>query len=185
MKARTSLPGSSGARRARSASSSRFTFPSCSTFPQVNERRNDPSVDGARTPPNSAGLAPCRSRSRSSMLSAPPAIPATRQPPSPPRSPRTGRRAARARRPGRPGPPAGPGPSPGPGRPATPDSGHRTLRGSSPGCATIALARCPFSSERGSVSNSHRPSSEGTFRVDAPQAHLFTRWIEAKNRRYA
>jgi hypothetical protein len=48
-------------------------------------------------------------------------------------------------------------------------------------CATIALARCPFGSERGSVSNSHRPSSEGTFRVDAPQAHLFTRWIEAKH----
>jgi hypothetical protein len=43
----------------------------------VNERRNDPSVDGARIPSNSAGIAPCRSRSRSSMLSAPATIPGT------------------------------------------------------------------------------------------------------------
>ena len=78
MNATVSLPGSSGARRARSASSSRLTFSSCSTFPQVKERRNDPSVDGARIPPNSAGIAPCRSRSMSSMLSAPAIIPATR-----------------------------------------------------------------------------------------------------------
>ena len=35
-------------------------------------------------------------------------------------------------------------------------------------------------SEHGSFSNSHRPSSEGTFRVDAPNEPLFTRWIEAK-----
>jgi hypothetical protein len=46
----------------------------------VNERRNDPSVDGARTPSNTAGIAPCRKTSMSSMLSAPAAIPATRQP---------------------------------------------------------------------------------------------------------
>jgi hypothetical protein len=78
-KATASLPGSSGARRASSASNSRLTFSSCSTLPQVNERRNDPSVDGARTPPNSDRIAPCRSRSRSSMLSAPPIIPATTQ----------------------------------------------------------------------------------------------------------
>ena len=31
-----------------------------------------------------------------------------------------------------------------------------------------ALARCPLHLERGSVSNSHHPSSEGTFRVDTP-----------------
>jgi hypothetical protein len=77
MNARVSLPGSSGARRASPARNSRFTIPSCSTFPQVNDRRNDPSVDGARIPPNRPGIAPCRSRSRSSMLSAPPIIPAT------------------------------------------------------------------------------------------------------------
>ncbi len=35
-------------------------------------------VDGARSPPNRSGIAPCRSRSMSSMLSAPAAIPATR-----------------------------------------------------------------------------------------------------------
>jgi hypothetical protein len=32
----------------------------------------------------------------------------------------------------------------------------------------------------GSFSNSHRPRSEGTFRVDAPPRQLFTRWIQAK-----
>ncbi len=73
-----SLPGSSGARQARSASSSRLTFSSCSTFPQVKARRNEPSVDGARIPPNSAGIAPWRSRSMSSILSAPAIIPAAR-----------------------------------------------------------------------------------------------------------
>ena len=78
MNTSTSLPGSSGARRASSPSTARLTLPSWSTFPQVNDRGNDPSVDGARTPPNSTGIAPCRSRSRSSILSAPPIIPATR-----------------------------------------------------------------------------------------------------------
>lgn len=76
-KASTSLPGSSGAQRASSPRTSRPTLPSWSTFPQVNDRRNDPSVDGARTPPNSMPIAPCRSRPRPSMLSAPPIIPAT------------------------------------------------------------------------------------------------------------
>ncbi len=46
--------------------------------------------------------------------------------------------------------------------------GRQTSRGSSPDRATIALARCPLSSGSGSVSNSHRPSSEEPFRVDAP-----------------
>jgi hypothetical protein len=45
----------------------------------VNERKNDPSVDGARTPPNRSVIAPCRSKSMSSIESAPAAIPATRQ----------------------------------------------------------------------------------------------------------
>jgi hypothetical protein len=49
------------------------------TLPQLNERRNDPSVDGARTPPNGSVMAPWRSRSMSSIESAPAAIPATRQ----------------------------------------------------------------------------------------------------------
>jgi hypothetical protein len=58
MKARAPDPGSSGVRRASSASTSRLTFSSCSTFPQVKARKNDPSVDGARTPPDSTGIAP-------------------------------------------------------------------------------------------------------------------------------
>ena len=62
------------------ASSSRPAAPCWRTLPQVNERRNDPSVDGARTPPNSSGIAPCRSRPMSSIESAPAAMPATRQP---------------------------------------------------------------------------------------------------------
>ena len=66
-----------------------------------------------------------------------------------------------------------------PGPPATPDPGHQTRRESSPARATIALARCPLQLGNGSVSNSHRPSSKGTFRVDAPGRTLFTRWIEA------
>src|SRR5262249_60771817 len=79
-----------------------------------------------------------------------------------------GGRSGHALLPGRPGPPAGPAPSPAPAPPATPDSGRQTSRGSSPGYATIALARCPLTLGSGSVSNSHRPSSEGTFRVDTP-----------------
>ncbi len=94
-------------------------------------------------------------------------------------SPRTGRRWPHARRPARQGRPAAPGPSPGPGPPVTRDSGHQTMRESSPARATIALARCPLHLGNGSVSNSHRPSSEGTFRVGAPGRTLFTRWIEA------
>src|SRR5262249_58767672 len=78
-------------------------------------------------------------------------------------------RPGRATPPGPPGPPAGPAPSPAPDPPATPGSGHQTSRESSPGHATIALARCPLRPGPGSLSNSHRPSSEGTFRVDAPE----------------
>jgi hypothetical protein len=37
----------------------------------VHERRCDPSVDGARMPPNRVPIAPCRSTSMSSMLPAP------------------------------------------------------------------------------------------------------------------
>jgi hypothetical protein len=62
---------------ANRASSSRLTFSNCRTLPQVNERRNDPNVDGARTPVNTLSMLPCRNTSRSSMLSAPASIPAT------------------------------------------------------------------------------------------------------------
>ncbi len=46
-------------------------------WPKVNERRNVPSVDGARTPVNSRGIPPCRSTAMSSIKSAPATIPAT------------------------------------------------------------------------------------------------------------
>jgi len=63
----------------------------------------------------------------------------------------------------------------GPGPPATRDAGHQTSHRSSPAHATIALARCPLQLDDGSVRNSHRPSSEGTFRVDAPEwASIYT-----------
>ena len=123
----------------------------------------------ARTPPNNTGIAPCRSRSMSSMLSAPAIIPAARQPTfSGAFTPH--RRPIRTCSPPDPADsPAAPGPSPGPGPPGTRDSGHQTSHRSSPGHATIALARCPLQLDDGSFSNSHRPSSEGTFRIDTPR----------------
>ena len=78
MKARVPAPGSSGACPASAIRNSRPAFSSWATLPQVYERRCEPSVDGARMPPNSEVIAPCRSRSMSSIESAPAAIPATR-----------------------------------------------------------------------------------------------------------
>jgi len=49
---------SSGTMRASSARKSRPAASSWRTLPQVNERRNEPSVDGARTPPNRPVIAP-------------------------------------------------------------------------------------------------------------------------------
>jgi hypothetical protein len=42
------------------------------------------------------------------------------------------------------------------------------------------LARWPLQADDGSFRNSHRPSSEGTFRIDTPRRIPITRWIEAK-----
>ena len=54
MNASTSAPGSSGAPAARCDQQlAGHGVSSWRTLPQVNDRRNDPSVDGARTPPNS------------------------------------------------------------------------------------------------------------------------------------
>jgi len=53
-------------------------------------------------------------------------------------------------------------------------------RRSSPDHAKIASSRCPSELAAWSLSNSHHPSSEGTFFVAAPSGALFKRWIEAK-----
>ena len=68
---------STGVCVASPASSRRDTTSSWRTLPQSNPRRNDPSVEGARTPPNSSPIPPWRSTSRSSMQSAPASMPAT------------------------------------------------------------------------------------------------------------
>ena len=46
-------------------------------------------------------------------------------------------------------------------RRATRDSGHRTMRASSRGYATIALVGCPFEFGEGSFSNSHPSQLRG------------------------
>ena len=133
--------------------------------PQVrSQRRRRPD------PAEQAAIAPCRSRSMSSMLSAPAAMPATRHPTFRCALTPHGPPGGTCPRPARPGRPAAPAPSPGPGRPATRDSGHRTRRASSPEHATIALTRCPLEPGAGSFRHSHRPSSEGTFLIDTPRS---------------
>ena len=139
-----SAAGNCGARRASPASSSRPVFSSCRTFPQVNERRNEPQR-GRRPHPAERDPSWRRDAARPCRRSnpAPAAIPATRQPiftsgyapvfavisHGDGRGPAT---AARL------------GPSPGPARPATRDSGRRKApRASSLDRATIASSRCP------------------------------------------
>ena len=55
--------------------------------------QNDPRMDGARIPPNTSVMAPCRRTSTSSMLSAPAAMPATSRGSSGTGSPRPGWRS--------------------------------------------------------------------------------------------
>jgi hypothetical protein len=62
---------------ASSARNLRCTACSCKTWPWVKERRKVPKVDGARAPRKATGIAAYRSRSASSMLSAPAHIAAT------------------------------------------------------------------------------------------------------------
>ena len=70
------MPGSSPVRSARSTRCARATDANCRMWPWVNSRRNWPNVAPAYTPPNSRFIPPERITSRSSMLSAPAAIPA-------------------------------------------------------------------------------------------------------------
>ncbi len=73
----SSAPGNSGVRSASAINERRSTALSCWTCPWVNPRRNLPSVEGARTWSNTTVLPACRSRSVSSIESAPATIPAT------------------------------------------------------------------------------------------------------------
>ena len=76
MYARSVMPGSSGVRSASAIRNRRSTAPSWRTWPYVNSRRRIPNVAHAYTPPNSFFIPPDRITSRSSILSAPAAIPA-------------------------------------------------------------------------------------------------------------
>jgi ParB-like chromosome segregation protein Spo0J len=64
--------------------------------------------------------------------------------------------------------------------------GHRETRAAAPDLERIMrqsqLARRPLGQRHGSFSNSHCPSLDGTFRVNAPRWIPITRWIEAGSR---
>ena len=149
--------------------------------PQVNERRNDPSVDGARIPPNNAGIAPCRSRSRSSMLSAPPVIPATI----------AGTLTWAFTPHGRAIRTYSPASAAWPARSARAMTGTRPARDTRFGSSNLAciFARscnnriCEVSSPLGNVVASATPIvpvQRAPFASARPNEPLFTRWIEAK-----
>ena len=100
--------------------------------------------------------------------------------PSAARSPRTGARPDMLREPDPPARRAGPAPSPGPGPRATPDSGHQTLRASSPGYATIALDEVPFRTRRWKLQTTPIvPVQRAPFTLTRPETPLIDRWIEA------
>jgi len=69
--------GRIGAFLAKEIRNREATASSWRTWPKVNVRRNVPNVEGARTPVNNRPIPPWRSRSMSSMESAPATIPAT------------------------------------------------------------------------------------------------------------
>jgi hypothetical protein len=76
--ARSAMPDSSvGVRAANPTRDRRSTAASWRTWPWVNSRRKIPNVAQAYTPPKSFFIPPDRTTSRSSMLSAPAASPAT------------------------------------------------------------------------------------------------------------
>ena len=76
MNARASMPGSNSLQVIRPTRCARATDANCNVCPWVNSRSNCPNVAGAYTPPNSRGMPPARITSKSSMQSAPAAIPA-------------------------------------------------------------------------------------------------------------
>ena len=103
----------------------------------------EPAQRGRGPHPPTRPIAPCRSRSISSMVSAPATIPATTdRPPSQPSS-RRGHRSTSTARPDQPSqatPSRAPAPSPAPTRHTTPGSGHRNEPS---GCERVSLRRCP------------------------------------------
>ena len=176
----TAASVSTGVAAARFASSRRDTTSSCRTVPQVNPRSNDPSVEGARTPPNSSPMPPWRSTSRSSMESAPASMPAT--------IPGTFRCAFAAT---------------GPitftcaaTRPARSQRWARRITGTNPAhdtrfgssnCTDVSLALCnnrisqmPFGLGAWGLRKHHHPSSEGICPVTTRSTHPFLRWIQAQ-----
>src|SRR5215213_4250965 len=70
-------PGSTWLWRTSPPRNREATASSWRTWPKVNARRNDPNVEGAYGRSNNRAIAPCRSRARSSIESAPAIIPAT------------------------------------------------------------------------------------------------------------
>ena len=76
-KVTSEVAGSSGAYPARPARNLAATASNCRTCPNLNERRNVPNVDGARTPVNNPGIKPCPSKAMSVIESAPATMPPT------------------------------------------------------------------------------------------------------------
>ena len=76
MKHRSSMPGRQSVRSTSPIRCPRGTADSCAQWPWVNSRGNWPNVAQAYTPPNNRCIPPERITSRSSILSAPAAIPA-------------------------------------------------------------------------------------------------------------
>ena len=75
-----SMPATTGVPADRRPSRREATASSWRMCPKVSSRRNDPKVEGAKGRWKRVPMAPCRTRFRSEMLSAPAIIPATVDP---------------------------------------------------------------------------------------------------------
>jgi hypothetical protein len=172
--ASTSLPGSSGARRASSASSCRSTASSWRTFPQEYERRREPSVDRRADPAEQHVYGPVPRRVH--------VLDAVRPAGHP------GYPAADLRRyvdpHGLPGRTCSAASSVSPARCASAMTGTSPARDTRSGSKDARVLPRACSNRTYTVSSrtrrqklrhSYRPSSEGTFRVDTPGNTLFTR----------
>ncbi len=177
----TAASASTGVVAARPASRRRDTTSSWRTLPQCNPRKNDPRVEGARTPPNSSVIPPWRSTSRSSMESAPAIMPVTIagtfnrafaptatvtfrcRPTRPARSQRCTRRIT--------------GTSP----------AHDTRFGSSNRADVFAalcnnrISQMPFGLGAWGLRKHHHPRSEGICPVTTRSTPDILRWIEAQD----